>query len=287
MDYTQPNSPLNVIPSADAPTAATTTSSATGTSALSATDETAPKLIIRLSTEEFAFTITRGKEEKPDRPYSCYAVDETRSLTANLKRFVREKEWKARTFGEVKVVMANNRFTLMPLELFEDEQAELLFYHNLSPMENEEVKYNILPGSNVVVLFGIDRSAARFLNEQWGPVRFYSQAAPLIEHLATMNRQQNRQRLFVNLHTNLMEVYAFERGKLLMGNAQECSYTTDRLYYLLSLWKQLQLDPMEEQITLCGNSREVSQLVQLLRRYIRHVETMPEAEYPDLSLLTE
>lgn len=284
MDYTQPHPPLNVTPSADATTATASATTAAGTSVPSAADTTVPKLIIHLSTEEFAFAITSG-EEKREIPYSCYAVDETRSLTANLKRFVREKEWRAHTFREVKVVMASHRFTLMPLELFEDEQAELLFYHNLSPMENEEVKYNILPGSNVVVLFGIDRSAARFLNELWGPVMFYSQAAPIIDHLATMNRQQSRQRLFVNLHANLMEVYAFERGKLLMGNAQECSYTTDRLYYLLSLWKQLQFDPLEEQITLCGKPREVDQLVQLLRRYIRHVETMPASTYLDLSLL--
>ena len=81
-------------------------------------------------------------------------------------------------------MMANKRFTMIPLELFEEEQAELLFYHNHQKRENETVIYNILKKNNVVVIFGIDKSTYAFLNEQYPEARFYSQSTPLIEYFS-------------------------------------------------------------------------------------------------------
>ena len=60
--------------------------------------------------------------------------------------------------------MADKRFTLIPLELFEDDQSEMIFYHNHTPeRENETVKYNILKKNNAVVIFGMDKSTCPVL----------------------------------------------------------------------------------------------------------------------------
>ena len=45
-----------------------------------------------------------------------------------------------------------------------------------SKRENETVLYNILRKNNVAVIFGIDKSAQTFLNEQYPEARFYSQS---------------------------------------------------------------------------------------------------------------
>ena len=62
--------------------------------------------------------------------------------------------------------MADKRFTHVPTDFFEEEQAGILFYHNHSPKENEIVLHNVLSRSNVTVIFGMDRSAYLFLKEQ-------------------------------------------------------------------------------------------------------------------------
>ena len=69
-------------------------------------------------------------------------------------------------------MLASKRFTIVPLDLFEEEQADLLFYHNHQKRENETVIYNILKKNNVVIVFGIDRSAYSFLTEQYPEARF-------------------------------------------------------------------------------------------------------------------
>ena len=71
-------------------------------------------------------------------------------------------------------MLASKRFTIVPLDLFEEEQADLLFYHNHQKRENETVIYNILKKNNVVIVFGIDRSAYSFLTEQYPKLVLFS-----------------------------------------------------------------------------------------------------------------
>ena len=72
-------------------------------------------LSIRLSTDGFSFSVFNPLG---DGEFSYYdrEVDESLSLTANLKQTFRELEWLKRPFRRVNVLMADKRFTFIPLE---------------------------------------------------------------------------------------------------------------------------------------------------------------------------
>ncbi len=150
-------------------------------------------LSIRLSADGFSFSVFNPLGEG-ELSFFDRKVEESLSLTANLKQTFREVEWLNHPYRRVNVLIAGKRFTLVPLEFFEDEQTEMLFYHNHPKRENETVLYNILRKNNTVVLFSMDKSARSFLCEQYPDVRFYSQASSFIEyfssksHLATAGR---------------------------------------------------------------------------------------------------
>ena len=82
-------------------------------------------LSIRLSTDGFSFSVFNplgdGELSVFDRK-----VDESLSLTANLKQTFRETEWLNHPFRQVNALIASKRFTFIPLEFFEDEQAEII-----------------------------------------------------------------------------------------------------------------------------------------------------------------
>ena len=69
-------------------------------------------LSIRLSTDGFSFSVFNPLG---DGEFSYYdrEVDESLSLTANLKQTFRELEWLKRPFRRVNVLMANKRFTFI------------------------------------------------------------------------------------------------------------------------------------------------------------------------------
>ena len=173
----------------------------------------------------------------------------------------------------------------MPLDLFEEEQADLLFYHNHQKRENETVIYNILKKNNVVIVFGIDRSAYSFLTEQYPEARFYSQSTPLIEYFSVKSRLGNSKKMYVSVREEDIDIYCFERGHLLLANSFECSHTEDRIYYLLYAWKQLEFNQERDELHLTGTLPDKEILMNELRKFILQVFIMNPATNIDMQAL--
>ena len=241
-------------------------------------------LSIRLSTDGFSFSVFNPhSEEKP--LYYDREVNTTLSLTANLKQTFREVEWLNNPFRKVHVLIASPRFTFIPLEYFEDEQTDLVFYYNQTQRENEVVLYNILHRNNIVVLFGIDKSCHSFLLEKHSNAHFYAQASPFIDFFANKSRLGNNRKLYAYLHSHAIDLYSYERSRLLLGNSFQCRDIHDKLYYLLYTWKQLGLDQERDEIHLSGMLHEKNELLAELKKYIRQVYIMNPSANIDLEAI--
>ena len=243
-------------------------------------------LSIRLSTDGFSFSVLNPLEENSHMVYE-YAVNESFSLTANLKQVFKETEWLNLPYRRVNILMAGKRFTFIPLEYFEDEQAETIFYHNFPTQENETVQYNILHRSNTVVVFGMDKSAYTFLREQYPDAYFYSQASPFIEYFSSKSRLGNNRKMYVNLRKKATDVYCFERSRLLLANSFPCKTASDRIYYMLYIWKQLGFNQERDELHPTGLLDQKTPLLKELRKYIRQVFITNPATNLDLQAITQ
>lgn len=241
-------------------------------------------LSIRLSADGFSFSVFNPLGENNFHFFEQH-VEESLSLTANLKQTFREIEWLSRPYRRVNILIASKRFTLVPLEFFEDEQTEMLFYYNHPKRENEIVQYNILRKNNVVVLFGMDKSARSFLCEQYPDVRFYSQASSLIESFSGKSRMGNNRKMYAYLRKDAAEIYCYDRGHLLFANSFECKHTADRVYYLLYIWKQLGLEQGRDELHLTGDLSDKENLLSELQKFIRQVFIIPSATNLDLQAI--
>lgn len=243
-------------------------------------------LSIRLSTDGFSFSIYNPIHDS-SLSFFEKEINASLSLTANLKQVFRETEFLTLPYKRVNILMADKRFTHVPLEFFEEEQAELLFYHNHTRKENEAVLHNVLSRNNIAVIFGMDRSAYQFLKEQYPTARFYSQASPLSEYFSTKSRLGNSKKMYVSLRKNATDLFCYERGHLLLANSLECDQTADRVYYLLFIWKQLGFDQERDELHLTGVLADKENLVKELRKYILQVFIMnPETNIDIQALLT-
>ena len=242
-------------------------------------------LSIRLSTDGFSFSVSNPFSNTADTLRE-YRTDESLSLTANLKQCFGQQVCPEGNFRRINVIMTTERYTFVPLEFFEDEQAEILFYHNHPKRENEQVHYNILPKNNIVVLFGMDRSTSALLLERYANVRFYVGVTPFIEYFAAKSRLGNNRKMYTHLRRDSMDVFCFERGHLLLANSFHCQETADRLYYLLYIWKQLGLEQERDELHLTGDLTNKSELLPELRKYIRQVFITNPANNLDLQAIT-
>lgn len=241
-------------------------------------------LSIRLSTDGFSFSIFNPIQ---DNSLSLMEkeIDTSLSLTANLKKVFHELDYLSCSYKRVNIIMASKRYTMVALELFEDEQAELLFYYNQCKRENEAVLYNIVKKNNVVVIFGIDKSALTFLKEQYPDAHFYSHSTPLIDYFSIKSKLGNSKKMYAALRKDAIDIYCFERGHLLLANSFECAHREDRIYYILYVWKQLEFNQERDELHLTGTISDKESLVQELKKFILQVFIMNSTTNIDMQAL--
>lgn len=235
-------------------------------------------LSIRLSADGFSFVIHHPQYEE----YRCttYPVNPSYSMTANIKKMLAVTDELKSTFQTKNILFDTPRFTLVPFEIFEDEQAEDLFYHNYTKKENETILCNILGKSNVTLLFGMDKHAHQLLAEQLPEARIYACISPLIEYFTIKNKEENDKSLYVHLHTNKMDIFAFDRGKLLIANTFQCKQLSDKAYYILYIWQQLGFNQNKDTLWLAGETEtEGKELLLELNRFIQSVKICPQKEF--------
>ncbi|MEG1564315.1 MAG: DUF3822 family protein [Bacteroides sp.] len=242
-------------------------------------------LSIRLSTDGFSFSIYNPIHDD-DLSFFEKEVDASLSLTANLKQAFRELEFLNHRYKRINILITGKRFTFVPLELFEDDQAETIFYYNHPRREGETIQYNILKKHNLVVVFGMDKSTFLFLNERYPDAYFYSQASPLTEYFSMRSRLGNNKKLYASLRKDAIDVYCYERGHLLLANSFECKQTADRIYYLLYVWKQLDFDQKRDELHLTGLLKDKETLTRELRKFILQVFIMNPETNIDMQALT-
>lgn len=243
-------------------------------------------LSIRLSTDGFSFSIYHPQQ--PEAVYfSSSPVNTQRSMAANVKAYLTETKELKHRFKQVNILIHTSRYTTLPLELYEDEQTDLLFYQNLPPRNNEVVLCNILGKSNLVILFGLDKLTHLFLTEHFPNARLFASVSSITEYLAHKIKADDCRKLFAVFHPESMEVTAFEKGKLLLLNTYPITGLNDSCYYLLNVWQQAGYDQETDQLYLCGNSRvpQWEELPLRLKKYIRKLFIInPQMEFNDSAM---
>lgn len=243
-------------------------------------------LSLRLDTDGFAFAVTDPSVREAETWHADWAVDESLSLTANLKQAFAGKAELSRPYRRVNVLLATRRFTLMPLELFEDEQADAVFHYNHPRWENEEVRYNVLHSNNLVVLFGIDQSVTDWMCGRQPDVRFYAQVSPLLDGFALKSRQSRTRRMYVHVRRESVEVFCYTQGRLLLCNSYPCSQEGDRLYALLYAWTSQDFDQEQDELLLCGRVSGNDGWVSRLKQFVQKVSVMPSGMNMDFQMMT-
>ena len=252
------------------------------------TNQTQPELqtlSIRLSPEGFSFA-TYHPADASRIYFQHTAVNVQRSMAANVKGFLSQTPELNVIYHQTNILIHTLRYTTVPLELFEDEQMEMLFYQNVPKQNNEIVLCNILGNSNVVVLFSIDKLTHVFLSEHFPRARFFATVSPQIEYFTKENRQRQTQQIYANIHADNMEVFCFSNGRLQLANTYPISTNEDRSYYLLNIWKQLDYDTEKDELHLTGLTKEeLHGQISFLRQFIRKIFIInnPQAELQQFS----
>jgi hypothetical protein len=238
-------------------------------------------LSIRLRADGFSFTIYHPLDEQVTA--SVYKeADLSLTFIANLKQVFSESDFLTLPYKQVDIISESTRYTALPLNLFDEKQAEFIFAYNHVKKENETVLYNVLKKHNMALIFGMDEHTRQFFTKQYSHrAGFYSQVTPMIDCFSITGEEENTlsKKMYIYLHEKHIDICCFGYKRIIYLNSFECKHTEDCLYYALHLWKQIGFDQKADNLYLAGRTMpDKKKLIKELKRYILHVRIMDSGD---------
>lgn len=225
-------------------------------------------LSIRLNTDCFKYTVSGGTSEA-DGETVVWKTDVSLSLTANLRRFFQENE-ELCSYQRVNITLETTRYVTVPVELYDEGQAKLLFYHSLAQRDNETVLSDFIHPAGVVLIYGIDTNAYHLLSAQFSHVRFFAHISSILTYFSQKSHLSGTKKMYVNLVNDFMDVACFDHGKLLLSNSFVGREMTDRLYYMMYAWVQTGMNQELDEISFMGTTSGNAALFEMIDKYVRH-----------------
>ena len=227
------------------------------------------KLIIRIGKNTLSFTMPNAPDTEQPVIFEPFVVKGGISMTANLREAFKTVNLMATDTRRVQVLVDTTSM-LVPIEQFEEEDIEPLFDHTFPNKSSRRiVHYNVLPELKSVCLFAVSKDVEGAIKDHFDDVQFIHTMTPVWHHLHQRSFTGHRNKLYGYFHNKQLDIFSFQQNRFKYCNSFEASHAHDALYFLLYVWKQLQLEAVHDEMHIVGDIPEREWLLQELKRYLQ------------------
>jgi len=211
--------------------------------------------------------IITEKYEFPSQKESISTTDYLSSIY-ETHDFLKSLKWKS-----VEIIIDNQSFTLIPLDLFKKEYTSryLQLAKGSQLTEEEEVHTYTHEDLGIVNVYSSDRGLYNWLSDTYPLVEmnFKHKTSQLIEFGIFTSKAQTAFLHFGNQHFTMVIT---ANGNLKFCNRFAYITSQDLVYYVLFAMNELEIEPDEIILRLNGNIVETSEDFELLNQYLPNVK---------------
>ena len=140
---------------------------------------------------------------------------------------------------------------MVPIEQFQEADATTLYLHSFPESEKDLVRYNVLPSLNAVCIFSV-----------W-------------TYLHQRSFTGHRSKIYGFFHDKQLDICSFQQNRFKFCNSFDTTRAYDAIFFLLYVWKQLNLQPEHDEIHILGEIPDQDWLLQELHKYVKNTFVMP------------
>lgn len=171
-------------------------------------------------------------------------------------------------FARVYCVVATDCYLVTPTEISADADDCAALLSGAFPDFSGEVISNSLGTSNAILLMGLDRELAAFLNRTFVSPRIYHPLSPLSRYFILTGARGNNPRMYAHLRGGSIDIIAADKGELLLANTFRYNSINDATYYIMACRRQLGMSDTDDELYIAGDSEGREQLTAPLRQYL-------------------
>ncbi len=239
------------------------------------------RIVIRIGKHHLSFSTIETVQEEQTITYEPYVMKSGISLPANLREAFLAADL-PQTGLHKALVMVDTQVLLVPVEQFEEASAKTMYDQAFPKQMQDMICYNVIADLNAVAVYAVSKDLNTVLRDNFADVQFMAMMVPVWRHLHKRSFTGNRNKMYGYFHDQKLEIFSFHQNRFKFCNQFETTRQQDALYFLLYVWKQLQLNAVNDEMHLVGDMTgddSLQQLAKALKAYVQNVYVVnPEAD---------
>ena len=130
---------------------------------------------------------------------------------------------------------------------------------------------NHLEGLDTSIVMEIPRPLAGFLRRTFDNPPILHHLTPLCRYFHGKGRLGNSGRMYAHFHKGQVDIISFSRSTVALANSYRYRDPMDAIYYIMACRNMAGLDPMADELFLCGDTAVREETTPQLREYLAYV----------------
>lgn len=227
------------------------------------------RITLRFSRNTLSFSAI-DKTTSGQLRFQPYIVKSGISMAANLREAFKEDNMLQEEYDRAQV-LPDSPVLLIPVEEFKEDSLEMLYNHAFLKHEGELIKHIVLPELNVIAAFAVNKDLNVVLNDHFSDIRFIPTMLPVWNYLHRRSFTGIHKKLYGYFHDQKLDIFSFDKNRFKFANVFDTPHSKDAVYFLLYVWKQLNLDTHHDELYIVGDIPEREKLVSMLKLYLQKV----------------
>lgn len=160
---------------------------------------------------------------------------------------------------------------LIPETYFEERNASHYVSPDVGTTGDTMVLWDKLNNLKAFNVFAVSQSMYKSIVQSFDNPVIRANNSGLIENLLFQTKDKT-QKIYIHFQSGNMDIVFIKSKELLFYNRFQIKSPEDFIYYILSVYKELQLIPTKHELQIIGEIEKDSSYIQLLAKYIRNIE---------------
>lgn len=184
-------------------------------------------------------------------------------------------------YRQCRIVVRAPHFSLLPPEYAHRDDDARRAHRATATGADRDIIVAACRDGQPVVAWEMEKDVYHFLQRSFNSPPVVHHLIPLIDRCRSLSEIASTRRLYINLHDDhTTDIIALDsEARLTLANSVDTPSAPDAAYFALNTWRLLGYDAQADQLVISGDSKHKSELTELLRKYIAHVDiAMPPAD---------
>lgn len=181
--------------------------------------------------------------------------------------------WLKNQYRSVHIAVETKKSTLIPAVLFDSQERQNYLNFNFTGGEEERILSDHLIPADIQHVYSIPEKIYTALKGHFPQVNPVSYASVIIASVWIHYKNRiNNNRVFLHVGDHRFEILIFDGHRMSYFNTFPYQNREDIVYYLIFVMEQLNQNPENTPVIILGNIDKNNSLLELIYRYVRHVE---------------